>query len=125
MTFFDSSAVLALLLREAGADFMAERLDGAELSIVNYAEVLANAADSGGQIAAAAAAVDELGLWIRAFREAHALEAARLRPLTRHLGRSFGDRACLALARVAELPVLTADRDWAKLDLGIDVHLIR
>jgi PIN domain nuclease of toxin-antitoxin system len=38
---------------------------------------------------------------------------------------SLADRACLALAERERLPVLTADRHWGSLDLGIDVRLIR
>jgi ribonuclease VapC len=37
----------------------------------------------------------------------------------------LGDRCCLALAMVHALPVLTADRVWAQLDLGIEVELLR
>jgi ribonuclease VapC len=53
------------------------------------------------------------------------LEAAALRPSTRHLDFTFADRACLATDAVRKLPVLTADRDWLKANLSIKIHLIR
>ena len=52
---------------------------------------------------------------------AHAMESARLRPCTK----VFGDRACLVQGRVSRLPALTAGTESVKLDLGIDVRLIR
>jgi PIN domain nuclease of toxin-antitoxin system len=45
--------------------------------------------------------------------------------LTRHAGLSLGDRACLALGEGLGYPVITADRVWASLDLGIEVVVIR
>lgn len=54
-----------------------------------------------------------------------ALEAARLRGATRPRGLSLGDRFCLSLAARLALPVLTTDRAWADLDLGIDIRLVR
>ena len=51
--------------------------------------------------------------------------AASLRPKTDPLGLSLRHRACLALALAREVPVLTADRQWASLDLGVDIRLIR
>jgi len=39
--------------------------------------------------------------------------------------RSLGDRACLALATARGLPVLSADRSWARRDVGVEVQLIR
>lgn len=50
---------------------------------------------------------------------------AELRPFTRHLGLSFGDRACLALGHFTKCPILTADKDWSKLDLEFDIRQIR
>lgn len=54
-----------------------------------------------------------------------ARRAGELSGATRHLGLSLGDRACLALAEREGLAVLTADRRWGDLDMGIKVELIR
>jgi PIN domain nuclease of toxin-antitoxin system len=48
-----------------------------------------------------------------------------LRPSTRKLGLSLGDRACLALAARTRRQALTTDKDWAKLDTGIEIEVIR
>jgi len=54
-----------------------------------------------------------------------AYAAAMLRDRTRQFGLSLGDRACLALGAARGLPVLTADRSWAELSIGVEVRLIR
>ena len=51
--------------------------------------------------------------------------AARMWPVTSKFGLSLGDRACLALALRLDLPVMTADRVWGKLQMGVEVQLIR
>jgi PIN domain nuclease of toxin-antitoxin system len=48
-----------------------------------------------------------------------------LRLLTRRLGLSLGDRACLALAEREKLPVITADRKWQLTDIGVQIQVIR
>lgn len=57
--------------------------------------------------------------------DADCIEIALLRPLTKARGLSLADRACLALARRLNVPVVTADREWADLNLGVIVQLIR
>ena len=54
-----------------------------------------------------------------------ARRAGELRAATRKAGLSFADHACLALAEREGLPAITADRRWAALDIGLDIHLIR
>ena len=49
----------------------------------------------------------------------------RLRTLTRVQGLSLGDRSCLALGLRLGRPVLTADRGWLAVDVGVSVRLIR
>jgi PIN domain nuclease of toxin-antitoxin system len=71
------------------------------------------------------AAVSAMDLRVVSFDERQVHMAARLRSVTRHAGLSLGDRACLALAEKLGCPVVTADRVWASLGLGLEVVLIR
>lgn len=121
----DSSAVLALLLGEPGADAVAELIRDAEMSIVNLCEVMTKTVEAGGDAAEVNEIMLSYGTRIRAFREAHAIEAARLRPLTMHLGLSLGDRACLAQGTLSDLPILTADRRMAEAQVELEIRLIR
>ena len=59
------------------------------------------------------------------FAQAHAAIAAALRDITRALGLSLGDRACLALGIFEQAVVLTADRIWAESAVSIVVKVIR
>jgi PIN domain nuclease of toxin-antitoxin system len=73
----------------------------------------------------AEAFLPELRLPVLPFDAAQALIAARLDPLTHRRDISFADRCCIALGRHLRLPVLTGDRPWAALDLGVEVKPIR
>ena len=125
MVVLDTSALLAVLLEEPGAETVIAKMQGAEISIINYCEVLTKSVEQAGDLDEVERIVRTYLLRIRAFREGHALEVARLRPLTRYLGLGLGDRACLVQGKFSDMPVLTADTKWAKLDLGIDIRLIR
>ncbi|MCE2425625.1 MAG: type II toxin-antitoxin system VapC family toxin [Pseudomonadales bacterium] len=122
---FDSSALLAITFQEAGADIAAESLAGGMVSAVNVAEVVTRYIDRGASRDEARRWLQDLGLAVRPFDEASALEAGLLREQTRDQGLSLGDRACLALGMREDVPVLTADRAWAQLDLDVSVRLIR
>lgn len=121
----DASAVIARLKAEPGAELVEARASDALMSAVNYAEVLAKLSDLGVADLAALGGVAGLNIAIVPFDEPAAMRAGLLRSATRRLGLSLGDRACLALAQATGLPVLTADRAWAELDLGVEVVLIR
>lgn len=125
-TVLDASALLALLKRETGHEQVATLLKrGALMSTVNLSEVIAKLDEAGVPGAAIRDTLDGLRLELVPFDDEAAFVAGRLRTRTRHVGLSFGDRACLALAELRSLPVLTADRSWANLDVGITLQFIR
>ncbi len=121
----DSSAVLALLNDETGADVVAEIMPVSIVSAVNLAEVISSLVKKGVSGADAEAALLTLDCKSEPFRREEALLAGRLRESTRQAGLSLGDQACLALALASDLPVYTADRAWRDLPLEVDVRLIR
>lgn len=121
----DSSAILAALWREPGGDRVAARLRRGLVSAVNMVEVLTRLIDRGVGPDAAELTLGALGLRVVDFDAAQGRVAAALRPATRKAGLSLGDRACLALGQREEKPVLTADRSWEGLEVGVRIELIR
>jgi len=121
----DSSAVLAFLRGEPGGEVAEAALPSALISAVNLAEVVGRLVDNGSGEDDAARLAMRGGFRVVDFDRALGLRAGALRLVTRHQGLSLGDRACLALAEREQLPVLTADRAWASLDIGVDIRLIR
>lgn len=122
---FDSSALLAIAFDETGAERAVEALPDGILSAVNASEVVACLIDRGVPEASAQNRLRDFDIPIRPFDEALAVAAGSLRTTTRQQGLSLGDRACLALARRERAPVITADRNWSRLALDLDVQLIR
>ena len=123
----DASAVLAVLLDEPGGDLVFEKMNNSQISVVNLSEVYATLMVGGMSFEEAHEIVTPLPFRIRTFREGHAWQTAKLRPLTKSLGLSLGDRACIAQAMLDDLPILTADRRMAEsMDIiGIDIRMIR
>ena len=120
----DASAILASVLREDGW----QRVDSVErrcASSVNVAESASALTEKGFSFHAAQILVWSLRLHVIDFDEAQAMEAARLRPITRAFGLSLGDRACLALAAIRGLPVLTADHSWQEAAPHLTIKQIR
>jgi ribonuclease VapC len=122
---FDSSVILAHLNDEPGSERAAPLFGDALISAVNVAEIVSKLAERGAALNLIRAALSRYGLQIATFDEELAERTGALRPRTKSLGLSLGDRACLALAERFALPVLTADRTWKDLNLSIDVQLLR
>jgi PIN domain nuclease of toxin-antitoxin system len=121
----DASAIIAAIGSEPGADIVLEQISNAAVSTVNLAEVKSKLVDSGFPPADAWEAAVSFSREIFDFDSRQADVAGGLISSTRHLGLSLGDRSCLALALILKAPVYTADRDWTKLDLGLDIRLVR
>jgi ribonuclease VapC len=126
----DASALLALLNREKGADTVAAALTrGAAMSAVNWAEVLTRWAALGAplddHVLHSLVAGAGGPLRIVPFDDLQARETARIRLATTGSPLSLGDRACLALGRQLDLPVLTSDRTWKALKLKVKLVVLR
>ena len=113
----DASAVLAYLQNEKGKEKVELILETSAIGRINATEVLTKLIEKGMSFDDAKEAFDNLDLQIIEFDEKQSLKSAELRPLTKHLGLSLGDRCCLALAMTENLPAVAADRNWAALNV--------
>ncbi|MER0240127.1 type II toxin-antitoxin system VapC family toxin [Fulvimarina sp. MAC8] len=124
----DTSAIMAFLRDEVGADKVASMLeDRAIISTVNVQELLASLASKGMAPEDARLAVRSLNLEGRDLTWELAERAAELVEWTKAFGLSLGDRSCLALARMLDMPAVTADRVWSNVaeTIGVEVIVIR
>jgi PIN domain nuclease of toxin-antitoxin system len=121
----DASALLALMRNEPGADLVASCLARALICAVNQAEV---------QAVLVSADLDPQQAWWHIAQiecesvpfDAHlAMIAGGLVRLTRPLGLSASDRACLALAIDRQATVYTTNQAWKDLqDLKVDLDVV-
>ncbi|MGA8076364.1 MAG: type II toxin-antitoxin system VapC family toxin [Xanthobacteraceae bacterium] len=121
----DSSAILAVLNDEPGADAVEAMLDDAVISTVNYSEVIAKLVERGSTFAHVRYALRSIALITVDFDIALAQRTGALRAETSRRGLSLGDRACLALAEREGIPAMTGDRTWLGAVSGVEVLLIR
>jgi PIN domain nuclease of toxin-antitoxin system len=125
-SILDSTAILAILDREPGAEKLSlEILSQAVISAVNLAEVQTVLVNR--DIPPEEAWVDACSpvREVISFSREQAKLVGSLIKQTRLLGLSLGDRACLALGILRSVPVYTADRVWKKLKIGVEVRLLR
>jgi PIN domain nuclease of toxin-antitoxin system len=122
--------MLAYLHGEKGAELVADAIaQTAAVSAANWAETLSKVAELDRSPSDVATDLQEQGLLgglleIVPLTAEDALPIGELRPSTRDLGLSLGDRACIALALRLGVPVVTADRSWTELErIGIDVDV--
>jgi ribonuclease VapC len=121
----DASAVLAFVNREAGWQRAAAAMSSGIVSSVNLAEVVTKLILMGGTAGEIHEAWSALNLQVQPFDDARAFAAGLLVARTRRFGLSLADRACLALAIELDIPAVTADRAWSKLDLPVEIQVIR
>jgi PIN domain nuclease of toxin-antitoxin system len=121
----DSSAVLAVLNAEAGADRVIAGLEDALVSTVNYAEIVAKLVERGSSDAEAQEALRTVVFTTVDFDTPLAQRTGAMRLATIKRGLPLGDRACLSLAEREGVPAITADRSWVGAISGVQVRLIR
>lgn len=121
----DASAALAAILGERGGEEALRQLSGAAMSTANWTEVVERAISAGLPVDGLRGDFEGMGVRFVSLDADQAERAARLRQPTRPAGLSLADRICLALAITEGLPVLTADRAWTDLDIGVEIRLVR
>jgi len=123
----DTSAVLAYLFEETGADTVTPIFESgaAIISSANYAETASKLFDLKMPADAIQAALDNLEMECIPFSEQQAFISGKLRLVSKEYGLSLGDRACLALGIDSKCAVYTADKVWAEVPAKCEVVLIR
>ncbi|MYC68885.1 MAG: type II toxin-antitoxin system VapC family toxin [Acidobacteriia bacterium] len=123
----DASALLAVLYREPGSVMVEPYFAQVVVSSVNFSEVAAILCDRGIDSQEVLEILSGLSLEVRGFDTEQALMAGARREVTRPLGLSLGDRACLALGIAEGAPILTTDRAWADvpIETAAEVVIVR
>lgn len=121
----DASALLCLLNDEPGADRVAEVLTRSLIGATNLAEVVSKLRERGLSLDEVKEALGGLHLDVRPLTPGQAMLIGDLRPATRPLGLSLGDRACLALAIELDAELYTTDAALTKADVSITATNIR
>jgi ribonuclease VapC len=98
---------------------------GAIISAVNYAEVVGKLLEAGLPESSVKIVMENLELQVEPLDDQQAWKAGMLRRSTREFGLSLGDRACLALAHIKNLSIITADKQWDKLKTDIKIIQLR
>ncbi len=124
---FDSSAVLAALFQEPGGENVVAMWDAGEnlISAVNYAEIVAKLNERGMSDTEVLVVMEGVPLTLVDFDQTTAHASGLLRTATKSLGLSLGDRACIALAMGRAAMVVTADKQWQKLEDVVTLSFIR
>lgn len=122
----DASALLALIQEEQGAEIIKPLLKFSVMSAVNIAESLTALQRIDISPQEALTLITDIVTLIVPFDLEQAGYVAELQSHVQHKGLSLGDRACIALGIKLQVPIYTADKIWAELQLnGADIKLIR
>ena len=121
----DASALLAAIHNEQGGETVQQMINDAAICSVNWSEVIQKLDRAGANTSNIINALQALGLEIVAFDQDDAQIAATLWPLTKPLGLSLADRACIAMGQRLSLIVVTADKAWKPLADQQSIQFIR
>jgi ribonuclease VapC len=125
----DASALLAVARGEKGANLVLDLIstEACVVSSVNIAEVAARLVDLGLPVTELPHAIAQFSVDAIDFSQEQAILSAEMRPFTKAIGLSLGDRACIALAKSMNGCAVTADRAWLDISdaVGVSMRLIR
>jgi PIN domain nuclease of toxin-antitoxin system len=121
----DASALLAVLLDEEYAKEAERLLSVSIMSAVNFSEVVGKLTDIDMPENKIKEILESLPIEIYPFDKEQAYISGLLRPITKSKGLSFGDRACLSLGMVLKSSVVTMDKVWKNLNVGVEIKVLR
>jgi ribonuclease VapC len=125
----DASALLAVARGENGANLVLDLISTEDcvISSVNVAEIATRLVDLGLPLRELPNAIAQFHVAAVDFNQDQAILSAQMRPLTKAIGLSLGDRACIALAKSLDGCAVTADRAWLDIAdaVGVSIRLIR
>jgi len=122
----DASALLALIKNEQGAEIVEELLGNIVMSSVNVSEVASILLDSKMSVTEAREAIEPFIDSIVPFDLEQSINCASLGKISKHLGLSLGDKACITLGIKLGVPIYTADKIWQEFkSKEVNIKLIR
>jgi PIN domain nuclease of toxin-antitoxin system len=122
----DASALITLFTKEKGHEIVESILTRSIMGSVNVSEVAKFLIDQYGvDKEKIPGTIQSLIDQIIPFDTKLAFMTADIVLKTKSFGLSLGDRACISLGLSTGYPIYTADKIWAKLDLGCEIILIR
>ena len=122
----DASAIIALIKKEKGFQLVDDILANSAISSVNFSELISALAREGISPEDIDLMTKNIIPEIIPFDHSLSIRTGKLADVTKSKGLSLGDRACIATALQLDLPVYTADRVWAELDIpNLKLKLIR
>ena len=123
----DASALLAVAFNEHGAEqvMLALSRPHVGITVTNLTEVVSKLRQRGMSMAGCRAFIDDLQLTVVRADTETAFLAGELHAHTGWAGLSLAHAMCLATAVQLEASVVTADRAWARLDVGVSIQVIR
>jgi ribonuclease VapC len=120
----DTSALLAVAFNERGAEEAQRLARGGILGMANFVEAITRGLEQGHPPERVLTLISMLQIDVVPVDRATADQALPLwQERKRNL--SLGDRLCIGLALARGLPLLTGDRRWKQLDLGVSVVVFR
>jgi PIN domain nuclease of toxin-antitoxin system len=126
----DTSAIIAYLNFEPGAEEVRKHLSRIRLTMVNVAEIVAVVSRHQVSRSWVEERIFRVFPELLPFDREQAYLCGALEAVTRPKGLSLGDRACLSAGLVHGWPVLTTESRWKEIDwkahgYAPEIHLIR
>lgn len=121
----DSSVVLAILQKEKGFERLIPYLQNGILAANNALEIACVLHRNGLPLSRIQSIFQQLSLKPVPFAGNNIWAVTEIYSRTRHLGLGYSDCICLGLAKELQIPVVTLDRAWEGLNVGVEIILAR